>query len=124
MIQPLKFIYFSVNKSVARARRSIGYCPQFDALSESLTGREHLVLFSKLRGIPPSRIQSTVTEALSRLELTPHADKPVGTYSGGNMRRLSTAIALIADPPVLLLVGVAFLCVISYHEFFFLCTKG
>ena len=97
---------YSVNKSVARARRSIGYCPQFDALSDSLTGREHLVLICKLRGIPLKGIKQTVDNAISRLELDAHADKPVYSYSGGNMRRLSTAIALIANPPVLLLVGV------------------
>lgn len=102
------FYFDSVNKSVSTARRSIGYCPQFDALSGSLTGREHLVLICKLRGIPSKNIKGTVNKAISRLELDMYADRPVNTYSGGNMRRLSTAVALIADPPVLLLVGVVF----------------
>ncbi len=97
----------SVNKSVTRARNSIGYCPQFDALSDSLTGREHLILICKLRGIPRSRIPATVAKVISQLELDAYANRPVNTYSGGNMRRLSTGMALIADPPVLLLVGVA-----------------
>ena len=104
---------------MTRARKSIGYCPQFDALSDSLTGREHLVLICKLRGIPPKVIKPTVDKALSRLELDAHADKPVYSYSGGNMRRLSTAIALIADPPVLLLVGVVKL--INYCILFLEC---
>lgn len=95
-----------MNKSASRARQGIGYCPQFDALSGSLTGREHLVLICKLRGIPQSEIEGTVNKAISQLELDAYAHKPANTYSGGNMRRLSTAIALIADPPVLLLVGV------------------
>ena len=34
-------------------QRKIGYCPQFDALYDELTAREHLQLYSRLRGIPP-----------------------------------------------------------------------
>ena len=89
---------------MSSARQSIGYCPQFEALSEGLTGRQHLILFSKLRGIPSHQLNDVVNDALNMLELVPHADKPVSAYSGGNCRRLSTAIALLANPPVILLV--------------------
>ena len=37
-----------------QVQQNIGYCPQFDALYDELTGREHLRLFARLRGIPPS----------------------------------------------------------------------
>lgn len=94
---------YNVRRSPGLARQNLGYCPQFDALSDSLTGREHLILFSKLRGIPSNQLSATVNNALTRLELTVHADKPVNAYSGGNLRRLSTAIALVANPPVILL---------------------
>lgn len=100
----LCYSFCSVNKNTRQAQQSIGYCPQFDALCGSLTGREHLVLFSKLRGIPTAEIPAAVGEAIKMLELTPHADKPVSAYSGGNARRLSTAIALVGDPPVVMLV--------------------
>ena len=89
---------------MSSARQSIGYCPQFEALSDGLTGRQHLVLFSKLRGIPSHQLKDVVNDALNMLELMPHADKPVSAYSGGNCRRLSTAIALLANPPLILLV--------------------
>ena len=95
----------SVVGKMRRAQQSIGYCPQFDGLSGALTGREHLVLFSKLRGIPSTKLKETVDQTLAMLELTQHANKPVSTYSGGNCRRLSTAIALLANPPVVLLVS-------------------
>ena len=42
--------------------------------------------------------------ALEKLGLKSIADKPAGTYSGGNRRRLSTAIALLGKPPLILLV--------------------
>ena len=94
----------SILKKMSLARQSIGYCPQFDALSGALSGREHLILFSKLKGIPSHQLKEVVDEALVTLELTSHANKPVSAYSGGNCRRLSTAVALLANPPVILLV--------------------
>lgn len=45
--------------------------------------------------------------ALEKLELTKYADKPAGTYSGGNKRKLSTAIALIGYPAFIFLVSPA-----------------
>lgn len=42
--------------------------------------------------------------ALEKLELSKYADKPAGTYSGGNKRKLSTAIALIGYPSLIFLV--------------------
>ena len=44
--------------------------------------------------------------ALDRLELTQYADKPAGSYSGGNKRKLSTAIALLGNPMVIFLVRI------------------
>ena len=52
-----------------------------------------------------SQVPSVVEWALQRLDLTPHADKPVSQYSGGNRRRLSAAIALLGAPQLLLLVS-------------------
>ena len=45
--------------------------------------------------------------ALEKLELSKYADKPAGTYSGGNKRKLSTAIALIGYPSLIFLVRTA-----------------
>jgi ATP-binding cassette subfamily A (ABC1) protein 2 len=42
--------------------------------------------------------------AITKLSLTKFADKPSKTYSGGMKRKLSTAIALIGDPPIIFLV--------------------
>lgn len=86
---------------------SIGYCPQVDAVSGALTGREHLILFCMLRGMSLSQLKRTVEQTLCALELSQYADKPVRTYSGGNRRRLSTAISLLANPPVVMLVRVS-----------------
>ncbi|XP_036162828.1 ATP-binding cassette sub-family A member 2 isoform X2 [Myotis myotis] len=88
----------SVLKELLEVQQSLGYCPQFDALFDELTAREHLQLYTRLRGIPWKDEAQVVKWALDKLELTKYADKPAGTYSGGNKRKLSTAIALIGFP--------------------------
>ena len=44
---------FSVRRDLAKVQQNIGYCPQFDALYDELTAREHLQLYARLRGVPP-----------------------------------------------------------------------
>ncbi|XP_021369630.1 ATP-binding cassette sub-family A member 2-like isoform X2 [Mizuhopecten yessoensis] len=91
----------SVRKDMLSLQQKIGYCPQFDALFDELTAREHIQLYARLRGIPPKEEKQVVEWALKKLGLTQYADKTSGTYSGGNKRKLSTAIALIGHPPVI-----------------------
>ncbi|XP_061410563.1 LOW QUALITY PROTEIN: glucosylceramide transporter ABCA12-like [Lethenteron reissneri] len=89
-----------------KARRTgtlIGYCPQFDALDDLLTGWEHLYCYARIRGIPSHHIEQVSQELVTRLHLSLHADKLVKTYSGGTKRKLSTALALIGKPQLLLL---------------------
>ncbi|XP_069576163.1 ATP-binding cassette sub-family A member 2 isoform X2 [Brachyistius frenatus] len=93
----------SILKDLLRVQQSIGYCPQFDALFDDLTAREHLELYTRLRGIPWKDQDRVVQWALEKLELSKYADKPSGTYSGGNKRKLSTAIALIGFPSLIFL---------------------
>uniref|UniRef100_A0AAY4B7N1 ATP-binding cassette sub-family A member 2 n=1 Tax=Denticeps clupeoides TaxID=299321 RepID=A0AAY4B7N1_9TELE len=93
----------SILRELLQVQQSIGYCPQFDALFEDMTAREHLELYTRLRGIPWKDEERVVQWALEKLELTKYADKPAGTYSGGNKRKLSTAIALIGYPSLIFL---------------------
>uniref|UniRef100_A0A8C2QK58 ATP-binding cassette, sub-family A member 13 n=1 Tax=Cricetulus griseus TaxID=10029 RepID=A0A8C2QK58_CRIGR len=80
-----------------------GYCPQQDALDELLTGWEHLQYYCSLRGIPKQCIPEVAADLVKRLHLEPHVDKPVAVYSGGTRRKLSTALALVGKPDILLL---------------------
>ena len=93
-------------------QQKIGYCPQFDALYDELTASEHLHLYSRLRGVPPRDQKQVVDWALAKLGLKDYADKTSGTYSGGNKRKLSTAIALLGHPPVIFLVSFLYLSLI------------
>ncbi|KAL0841224.1 hypothetical protein ABMA28_014958 [Loxostege sticticalis] len=85
----------SVRRNITNVYENIGYCPQFDAVFGELTGRETLRLFSLLRGLNPRHTRAR-TEALAHaLGFTKHLDKRVNQYSGGNKRKLSTAVALL-----------------------------
>ncbi|KAK9157371.1 hypothetical protein Scep_003945 [Stephania cephalantha] len=85
------------------ARRHVGYCPQFDALLELLTAREHLELYARIKGVPEHRIKSVVQDKLVEFDLLKHSNKPSYCLSGGNKRKLSVAIAMIGDPPIVIL---------------------
>ncbi|XP_026509884.1 ATP-binding cassette sub-family A member 13-like [Terrapene carolina triunguis] len=81
----------------------IGYCPQQDALDELLTGWEHLYYYCSLRGVPKQCIHKVAGDLVSRLHLDAHINKLVKAYSGGTKRKLSTALALVGKPQILLL---------------------
>ncbi|KAL3669971.1 hypothetical protein V7S43_005343 [Phytophthora oleae] len=85
------------------ARRQIGYCPQFNALIDILTVREHLELFAKIKGVLNSDLAFVVHEKMEQLNLTAFEDKLAGSLSGGNKRKLSVAIAMIGSPSILFL---------------------
>uniref|UniRef100_A0A8C6MR11 ATP-binding cassette, sub-family A member 3 n=1 Tax=Mus spicilegus TaxID=10103 RepID=A0A8C6MR11_MUSSI len=94
---------YSISSDIGKVRQRMGYCPQFDALLDHMTGREMLVMYARLRGIPERLINACVENTLRGLLLEPHANKLVKTYSGGNKRKLSTGIALIGEPAVIFL---------------------
>lgn len=94
---------YSIAHYPAQVRRLMGYCPQFDALFDLMTSREVLRFYGQIRGIPDAQIERMVAYLIDRLSLTEYADRPCGTYSGGNKRKLSVAIALIGNPPVVFL---------------------
>lgn len=93
----------SLKRNMNQVNQMIGYCPQFDALIEDLTGRETLEIYSLLRGIPKRKIHATSIALATELNFIRHIDKKVKEYSGGNKRKLSTAVALIGNPAVVYL---------------------
>ncbi|PWA77372.1 ABC2-like protein [Artemisia annua] len=81
---------------------NMGVCPQHDLLWETLTGREHLLFYGRLKNLKGSALTQAVEESLKSVNLFNGgvADKQAGKYSGGMKRRLSVAISLIGDPKV------------------------
>ncbi|MCJ8732883.1 hypothetical protein PDJAM_G00216800 [Pangasius djambal] len=82
---------------------NIGYCPQVDALDDLLTGEEHLYFYARIRGICKREIDQVVNYLLKKLELSYHRNIISERYSCGTRRKLSTALALIGQPQILLL---------------------
>uniref|UniRef100_A0A452TYF9 ATP-binding cassette sub-family A member 3-like n=1 Tax=Ursus maritimus TaxID=29073 RepID=A0A452TYF9_URSMA len=95
--------HVSITKSLQKVKSRVGYCPQSDALLEYMTGREIMIMCARLWGVSEPQIQLYVNKWLSSMQLEPHADKLIRTYSGGTKRRLSTAIALMGKTSVVLL---------------------
>ena len=83
--------------------QEIGYCPQFDAILDELTGDEMLDLLAGLRGVPGNKRGSIIKEFVELVDLTECHKRQTVTYSGGNKRKLSTAMALIGGPPLVFL---------------------
>ncbi|XP_050416186.1 phospholipid-transporting ATPase ABCA3 isoform X5 [Patella vulgata] len=92
-----------IKSSIQKVQENMGYCPQFDALIDQMTGVETLYMYGRLKGIPETQLKGVVNSLIDILMLTQHANKLTRAYSGGNKRKLSTAIALIGDPGFILL---------------------
>ncbi|CAF4800489.1 unnamed protein product [Rotaria magnacalcarata] len=92
-----------ISGNLRLAQRRMGYCPQFDALIDLLTGEETLYMFARLRGVQEHQIPQIATALIELMNLRKHANKPVYAYSGGNKRKLSAAVALIGDPSIVFL---------------------
>uniref|UniRef100_A0A452RCP6 ABC transporter domain-containing protein n=1 Tax=Ursus americanus TaxID=9643 RepID=A0A452RCP6_URSAM len=93
----------SIRSHLREVQQWAGYCPQCDALFNHMTGREMLVMYARIRGIPEHHIGACVEQILDDLVMYAYVDKLVKTYSGGNKRKLSTGIALLGEPSVIFL---------------------
>ncbi|XP_068200893.1 phospholipid-transporting ATPase ABCA3-like isoform X1 [Palaemon carinicauda] len=94
---------YSIKSDLKKVQQQIGYCPQFDALLDQMTGRETLRMFARLRGVPEKQIDEVISSLAEQLLVTQHLENLCGNYSGGNKRKLSTGVALVGDPPLVLL---------------------
>jgi ABC-2 type transport system ATP-binding protein len=94
-------------RDVARERMSvrklIGYVPQQLSAEAALTGRENVMLFARLFDVPRRERGDRSERALAATGMLEHADRLVSTYSGGMVRRLELAQALVNRPRLLIL---------------------
>ncbi|XP_057806411.1 ABC transporter A family member 7-like isoform X3 [Salvia miltiorrhiza] len=91
-----------IRTDMNRIYTSMGVCPQHDLLWGTLTGREHLLFYGRLKNLKGNSLLHAVEESLKSVNLFHGgvADKQAHKYSGGMKRRLSVAISLIGDPKV------------------------
>ncbi len=94
---------YDIVREPSLVRQHIGYVPQLLSADRDLTGYENLLLSAKLYCLPSEKRQLRIHELLKFMGLIEFADQLVGQYSGGMVRRLEIAQALVHQPPVLFL---------------------
>lgn len=84
-------------------RSNIGYVPQQLSIEAALTGRQNVEWFARLYGVPRSSREERVNEAMEAMDLIDVAERLASSYSGGMVRRLEVAQALVNRPSLLVL---------------------
>lgn len=87
----------------AKVRKIIGYVPQEMSVWTDLSGYENLLIYAKIYGIPRKERSRLLDDVLTKLGMKEAAKGLVRTYSGGMIRRLEIASALLIRPKVLFL---------------------
>ena len=90
---------FDATADGRQVRARIGYLPQHGGLAPDLTVAETLAFFAALRGVPADRCGALLDEA----DLRGHERARAGELSGGLRQRLGFAVALLGQPPILVL---------------------
>ena len=84
-------------------RRSIGYVPQLLSSDGALSARENLDISARLYHVPRAERRERIEDSLEFMGLADVGDRLVKTYSGGMIRRLEIAQAMLHRPSVLFL---------------------
>jgi ABC-type multidrug transport system ATPase subunit len=98
-------VLFDGTDAVARPdtlRRNLGYLPQDFGVYPHLSAREFLSYLAAVKGIPARTARTRIGELLELVDLAGAGRRPLGKYSGGMLRRVGIAQALLSDPKVLI----------------------
>jgi ABC-2 type transport system ATP-binding protein len=87
----------------AQVRRRIGFVAQSSGTYTITTGRRDLVLQARMYGVPKSTAQRLAEKAIDAFQLGEFVDREIGTYSGGQRRRLDVALGVIHSPEAIFL---------------------
>jgi ABC-2 type transport system ATP-binding protein len=92
-----------LRKAPQGVRERIGYVSQRGSTDPAIAGRTELVFQGRLYGMSATMAKQRAAELLATLELESCADRPTGTYSGGQRRRLDIGLGLVHRPRLLFL---------------------
>jgi ABC-2 type transport system ATP-binding protein len=99
----VRVLGLDVARDAMAVRRRLGYLPQQLSVEGALTGRQNVEWFARLHDVPRRERAARVDEVLAAMDLLDAADRVVGGYSGGMIRRLELAQALVGRPALLVL---------------------
>ncbi|CAM4813346.1 unnamed protein product [Rotaria magnacalcarata] len=91
------------NINEMRGDIDMGFCPQFDWLIDNLNVVETLTLFARLKGLSSSIIPTICDDMIQLFGLEPYREREVQNLSGGNKRKVSAAVAFMANPSLVFL---------------------
>jgi ABC-2 type transport system ATP-binding protein len=86
-----------------KVKQLMGVIPQEGALFSHLTVQEHLYFFGRLKGLTKGRARAQVEQLIPLLSLDEYRGKKIKNLSGGTQRRVFIALALLGEPPILVL---------------------
>ena len=92
-----------ISKRFSEISDMFGYCPQFDAIFEFMTVKENLEFYALIKGVKRNLLDKMIKAMIEEMSLGEFVDKISGRLSGGNKRKLSVAISMICNPPIILL---------------------
>jgi ABC-2 type transport system ATP-binding protein len=94
---------FDVREQGLQVRASIGYVPQAISVDGALTARENLDFYARVTGVPGGERRTRIEQAIDEMDLEEMLERLARTLSGGMLRRLEIASALLNRPAVLFL---------------------
>ncbi|MEM3419668.1 MAG: ATP-binding cassette domain-containing protein [Nitrososphaeria archaeon] len=86
-----------------KVRRLVSYVPQEMSVWTDISGYENLLIYSKIFGLPVAEREKIIDEVLEHMGLTSVKDDLVRTYSGGMIRKLEIACAMLIKPKIMFL---------------------
>ncbi len=92
-----------IRHDINGVRSSLGLCPQHNILFDELTVREHIVFFSRLKGLNNDEVEREVEKYLKLIDLEPKRNAKSKTLSGGMKRKLAVCVAFCGGSKVVLL---------------------
>jgi ATP-binding cassette subfamily A (ABC1) protein 3 len=93
----------NISRDFNLVRHRIGYCPQHNCNFKSLNVYEHLKFYAWVKQLPSEMHDKLIDGVIKKLRLTDYKYKHADQLSGGNKRKLQTAIAILGNPLVVLL---------------------
>ncbi len=103
MIIIFQIFGFDITQDMEILRSKMGVCPQHDILFDTLTVKEHLILFATFKGMDAKSIPNEVQKIIEDVDLKAKQNDLAKNLSGGQKRRLSVGIAFIGNSNLILL---------------------